>query len=63
MATRLELERIVENRRQAEGRNFEKEHSMDECVERLTGARSFLRPHALGWLAAHAAGYSRQCRR
>ena len=33
---RLELEREAERRRQAIGRSFEKEHSMDECVERLT---------------------------
>jgi len=32
---RLELEREVGRRRQAIGRSFEKEHSMDEGVERL----------------------------
>ena len=32
---RLELEREVERRRQVVGRSFEKEHSMDECIEWL----------------------------
>ena len=34
---RLEAEMIVHERHRQEGRNFEKEHSMDECVARLKG--------------------------
>jgi hypothetical protein len=32
---RLELESLVEQRREAVGRSFENTHSMDECIERL----------------------------
>lgn len=32
---RITAEAIVEARRKQEGRNFEKDHSMDECVARL----------------------------
>lgn len=30
---RLELEALVHRRRQETGRNFEKDHSMEECIE------------------------------
>lgn len=35
---RIELEAVVHARRQQEGRNFEKDHSLAECVERLAPA-------------------------
>lgn len=32
---RIEMEAFVNERRKQEGRNFEKDHSMDECIEKL----------------------------